>query len=98
MRFRCLICEKDITPDDSREHGDDTTATLPNLEGGTISIDFGYGSRFDDMNGFVHGQEVEHQAYICDDCYEKKMHLTRAVETRTQSRFVVLSPGYRDRR
>jgi len=55
----------------------------PNIEGGTIAIDFGYGSRFDDMNGFM--GHTEHQTCICDDCYEQKKHLIRAVEIETET-------------
>ena len=96
MKWICLICEKDLTPDDPCARGNDEIATLPNLEGGTITIDFGYGSRFDDMAGYR--DCVEHQACICDDCYKEKMHLTRSIEIRSQSRFVVLASDYRDRR
>ena len=96
MIWKCLICEKDMTPNDPMDRGDDSTATLPNIAGGTMEIDFGYGSWFDDGNGFLRGQYIRHQACICDDCYQKKMHLTRAIEVKTQNRFVVLPSGYRD--
>ena len=76
------------------EAGDDSQALWPVVEGGTVSIDFGYGSRFDDMNS--DGLCVEHQACICDDCYEAKRHLTRAVVTHHSAAWEILPAEYRD--
>lgn len=88
--WRCLICEKEVRID---HPGDDSRAAWPNLEGGSIEIDFGYGSRFDDEN-FHPPPHVTHQACVCDDCYEAKKHLTRAVVKKTTSRWQLLSPDY----
>jgi len=87
--WRCLVCEKEV---ETVHPGDDSRATRPNLAGGSIDIGFGYGSRFDDMN--FHGPYVTHQACVCDDCYEAKRHLTRAVVKKTTSRWQLLSPDY----
>jgi hypothetical protein len=88
------VCGKDTgTPDIA---GDHVEALWPAVEGGTMSIDFGYGSRFDDMN--LDGRCVEHQACICDDCFEAKRHLTRAVVTRRSAAWEVLPADYRDSR
>ena len=83
------------TPGAAGDAGDDSQALWPVVEGGTASIDFGYGSRFDDMN--LDGRRcVEHQACICDDCYEAKRHLTRAVVTRRSAAWEILPADYRD--
>jgi hypothetical protein len=67
---------------------------LPNPGGGTITIHFGYGSRFDDMDR----DDVVHQALICDDCYEKAVQkgLVRAVKATKATHFTVLSDNYRN--
>jgi len=87
--WRCIVCEKEVKTD---HPGDDSQALWPNLEGGTVKIDFGYGSRFDDMN--FHRPHVTHQACVCDDCYEVKRHLTRAVVKKTTSRWQILPPEH----
>jgi len=74
--------------------GDDSRALWPAVEGGNVSIDFGYGSRFDDMNLYG-GRCVEHQACICDGCYEAKRHLTRAVVTHRSAAWEILPADYR---
>ncbi|KKM98986.1 hypothetical protein LCGC14_1152360 [marine sediment metagenome] len=91
--WKCIVCEKDLTPDMDYP-GDDERACLPNLEGGTINIDFGYGSRFDDVNL---DKRIQHQASICDDCYEKKIKLTRPVSVSHVMRWHILDSDYRDR-
>jgi hypothetical protein len=73
--------------------GDDGLALWPTVEGGTVSINFGYGSKFDDMN--LGDRRVEHQACICDDCYEARRHLTRAVVARRSAMWDVLPADYR---
>lgn len=77
MEWKCLICEKPIEMGGYK--GSMDPACWPSVVGGTISIDFGYPSKFDQMNGW-HGDNEEVQACICDECFEKKQHLTRTVE------------------
>lgn len=95
--WKCLVCEKDLTTD-ADYPGDDDKACLPNVEGGTININFGYGSRFDDCNGIIRLEEVQHQACICDDCYEAKMGLTRPVITTRTRGWNILDSNYRDQK
>lgn len=90
-QWRCLICEKPVYVD---IEGDDDKGIWPAIEGGTITISFGWCSRFDDMNG-LEGESVEHQACICDDCYAKKMHLTRPVVHSIEQCWKTLSLDYR---
>ena len=71
----CLICGKPVEIDNP---GDDDMGLLPNVVGGTINIDFGYPSRFDDLN-IPSREHVTRQAAICDDCFDKKKDLTRRV-------------------
>jgi hypothetical protein len=92
--WQCIVCGKGMGDPDIA--GDDGKAQWPTVEGGTMSIDFGYGSRFDDMN--LDGRCVEHQACICDDCFEAKRHLTRAVVTRRSAAWEILPADYRDSR
>lgn len=92
--WKCLVCEKNLTSS-AGYIGDDSQACFPNIEGGTINIDFGYGSRFDDVNLDA---RVQHQACICDDCYEKKMGLTRPVITTLAKNWRILDSDYRDQK
>lgn len=94
--WKCLVCEKDLTPTATYPVGDDQ-ACLPNLEGGTIDIDFGYGGRFDDLNG-IQQDRIQHQACICDDCYETKKGLTRPVITTHTRKWDILDQDYRDQK
>lgn len=89
--WKCLVCEKDLgaTAD---YPGDDDQACLPNIEGGTINIDFGFHSRFDDVNLDV---RIQHQACICDDCYKAKMALTRPVIVTHSKSWRILDSNYR---
>ncbi len=52
------------------------------MNGGTLELDFGYGSRYDDAV-YDPMHEVSCQGCICDDCIEKKHHLLRSVVKRT---------------
>ncbi len=84
----CLICGKQV---DMLSKSVDSKGYLPNPKGGTIEIDFGWGSRFDDG-----GNGIVHQAVICDNCYEKATQkgLTRAVKIEKTSKFSVLPENY----
>lgn len=91
---KCLVCEEEVEPtgkckDDYLENHH------PNIYGGTIDIDFGYGSKFDDMNGYQ-GRSIVHQAIICDDCYEKKQHLTRPIVKHHHVKWEILPKNYRN--
>ncbi len=91
-QWKCLICEKQL---ETYDNGDDTIATWPNVTGGTIEIDFGYGSCFDDQN-MLEEQRTQHQACICDNCYKKKQHLTRAVRIHVTKTWEILGRDYRN--
>lgn len=95
--WKCIVCEKDLTQNTCYS-GDDDQASWPNLEGGTINMNFGFGSRFDDCNGIIRPGRVQHQACICDDCYEAKMGLTRPVITTQKREWNILDPDYRDQK
>ena len=73
MKWICIVCEKELF-DINKIPLPLERALFPNLEGGTMEINFGYGSEFDDgMNSIVH------HSCICDECWKKKRHLTRAI-------------------
>lgn len=69
--WKCIVCEKEveIIYEEQQDLG-----ILPNMEGGTIEFDFGYGSRFDTLN-----EPHRIQGCICDNCFVNKKHLTRKV-------------------
>ncbi len=93
MEWVCLVCEKKVEMD-PQSTGSMKPACWPCVAGGTVSIHFGWFSRFDDMNG-IGGRGVTHQAVICDDCYEKKQHLTRPVVPRSTTEWRELPLDYR---
>ena len=96
MDWICLVCEKPMDVDPGST-GSTKPACWPSVGGGTINISFGWFSRFDDMNGIA-GRCVTHQAIICDDCYEKKRHLTRPVVTCDTTEWKELPLDYREQR
>ncbi len=63
---RCIVCEKDLPPIDDK--------MSDNIEGGTLDIDFGYGSTHD-TGISVGGWHTVFQTAICDGCFNKKKHL-----------------------
>ncbi len=63
---KCIICEKDLPPIDDN--------MSENIEGGTMDIDFGYGSQYDTNNSCC-GNAVYFHIAICDQCFKKKKHL-----------------------
>jgi uncharacterized protein YlaI len=78
MKVKCLLCEKDLQLSESGLIDD----------AGFIYVEFHYGSKHDQCKGFGHygfdetlqdrllgSDEIE--AYICDDCFDKKHHLMR---------------------
>ena len=90
--WRCLICKKEI-PFDPHGPGDDQEGLLPNLEGGTIEIHFGYGSKFDQLREMLSHRDYRTQGAICDKCFTEKQYLTRKVEVREARRYIVQSEG-----
>ena len=72
FEWKCIVCEKVMEIINS---GSMSPGFFPNIDGGTIIMDFGYGSKFDQINS-----QSEIHSCICDKCFEKKRHLTREVE------------------
>ena len=67
----CLICGKQVG---LIYKGQDDPAIYPGMVGGTVDINFGYGSIYDEMNG-----PRIHQALICDNCFLTVRDRTRTV-------------------
>lgn len=70
----CLICEEMITP-----------------SSGLCTVEFGYGSRYDQL-GCGGDNMIDKllacsivEAYICDDCFEKKAHLFNGFDVTVKS-------------
>ncbi len=80
----CIVCEKPMKIIGNEGSAD--PATWPNVEGGTISIDFGYGSIYDQMNMEEH-REV--QTCICDECFKQKRNLTREVTVKKVTKWEI---------
>lgn len=89
---KCIICEKDV-PIILDSSGDDKSGLLPNIEGGTLSIHFGYGSKFDLFIEEIK-REIQIQGCICDNCFDRKKHLTRKVCVKTKRQFKELKNDY----
>lgn len=81
--MKCFICEKEVVYLDNMPNNPDNA--------GTISVHFGYGSRYDGtgMGYFENSDEprVDRLAscdiisgVLCDDCFEKKQHLLDGYE------------------
>lgn len=87
FNWLCLCCEKEI-PFDPNGPGNDEEGILPNLEGGTLEIHFGFGSKFDQLEDMLSHRDYRIQSSICDSCFQKKQHLTRKVEVRNTKRYV----------
>lgn len=86
FEWTCICCEKEI-PYDPNGAGDDSRGILPNLDGGTIDFHFGYGSKFDMLPLHMYERDIRIQGSICDNCFEKKQHLTRQIEVVTDKSF-----------
>ncbi len=81
---KCFCCEKELHLDHDMV-----------MDGGYAEISFHYGSRFDQCHGFGRRKEGREkgdilnkilsadiiEAFICDDCFEKKALLCRALDT-----------------
>ena len=84
-KFRCIVCEQEIP---NCHEGSDDPASWPNIDGGTINIDFGFGSEFDTgLNSHIRCQTA-----ICDGCMKKKKHIVRWVAANTTTKWEVVDP------
>lgn len=79
FKWICICCEKEIPVYADGYAGNDEEGTLPNLEGGTIQIHFGFGSKFDQIEDMLGHIDYRIQGGICDKCFKKKQLLTRKV-------------------
>ena len=71
----CLICGKQLH---LMIKGKDDPATYPCVVGGIFTIDFGYGSSYDGIDG-----QAVHQGLVCDPCFCKVSKRTRTmIQTR----------------
>lgn len=85
--WTCIVCDKPIT---ISHEGRDDDGTLPNLEGGTIDIHCGYGSKYDflDLQSAVYAEYINLQSAVCDACIKKKSDFIRQVEIRRNNRMI----------
>lgn len=87
-KWICICCGKEIPIYADGCAGNDEEGILPNLEGGTLEIHFGFGSKFDQIEDMVRHRNCRIQGAICDWCFQEKQSLTRKVEVRKSVRFV----------
>lgn len=80
FKWQCICCEKEIPVHPDGQFGDDNSGLFPSLEGGTIEISFGFGSKFDQIRDLMSPRDIRIQSAICDKCFETKKDLTRKVE------------------
>jgi hypothetical protein len=90
-KWICICCEKEIPIYTDGYAGNDEEGVLPNLEGGTIEIHFGFGSKFDQLEDMLSRQDYRIQGSICDSCFQEKQNLTRKVEVRKIIKYVTKS-------
>lgn len=82
---KCIICEKEIR---TGYPGDDSKGRLPSLhKAGNVVIHFGFGSKFD--QGEFTSAEKQIQAFVCDNCFEQKILLTREVYIQRNVQYIV---------
>lgn len=85
-KWRCIVCEKDL-PLDIILH---EKTVLPNIEGGTMQINFGWPSSHDQLESLNRGVEERYIACICDSCFDKKRHLTKMVRINTSTKYHII--------
>ena len=62
MEWKCIVCGENM---EVLDEGDDSKGILPNLDGGTVEIGFGWGSALD-----CHMIPGVWQSAIHDNCFE----------------------------
>lgn len=81
--WKCLCCGKDLPIE--KNCISDNKELFPNIEGGTMRIDFGYPSKHDLMDS---GEEFV--ACICDACFEEKHSLTKKIRIEKPTKYIIL--------
>ena len=87
-KWQCLICGKEISIYADGRAGNDEEGILPNLEGGTLEIHFGFGSKFDQIEDMIRHRNCRIQGAICDWCFQEKQSLTRKVDIIEKRKYV----------
>lgn len=90
-KWTCIVCENVVElAFEDEDDQNKTIAAWPNVVGGTFSIDFGYGSKYDSLNG-MHESIINYQGCICDSCFEQKRKLVRKVQvTKSKEQWTML--------
>lgn len=60
--------------------GENDVGIWPIIAGGTIEINFGYGSEFDILGHKEADRYNTIHAHICDNCFKRKRHLTQNIK------------------
>lgn len=88
-KVNCLVCDKELDYDPGPHHNGNVT------DGGFMLVSFHYGSRHDQCHGFAGRKNClsdkpmeklltcdEIEAFICDDCFEKKFDKMKGYDIR----------------
>jgi len=84
MKWKCMICGKMLKPAFDEQNVEEHLPAL--IDGGTVQIDFGYGSKHDALT-----KPGVWQAAIHDECFDKCKHLFRRVLVQRNSQFKVIN-------
>jgi hypothetical protein len=87
-KWICICCEKEVPIYIDGYPGNDEEGISPNLEGGTVEIHFGFGSKFDQIEDMMSRRDIRIQACVCDKCFTKKINLTRKIEVRKTRKYI----------
>lgn len=91
-KVNCLICDKELNYEPGKTHDGNVH------DGGFMLVSFHYGSRHDQCLGFsgrkAHRKDAspmhklltcdDIEAFICDDCFEKKFDKMKGYDIRTR--------------
>jgi len=86
-QWKCIICEKDMPIE--KDFQCDDRRLLPNIEGGTAILHFGYPSRFDQLESMIANSHETCIIAICDDCFDKKCSLAKRILIKESTEYII---------
>lgn len=89
-KWNCIVCNKSL-PNEYLDMGDESGSpgAFPNIEGGTASIHFGYGSRNDQIRTMIRDIDEQYICCICDDCFDDKRCFIKRVEVINKKEYII---------
>lgn len=96
-KVNCLICDKELEYEVYPSHRGGVN------DGGFMLVSFHYGSRHDQCHGYSGRKSYrnenpmnklltcdEIEAFICDDCFEKKFHKMKGYDIESENRIKIV--------